>query len=233
MTIDNNGAIQWTPQGTQVGSHSVEVFVTDALGATSTQTYTIVVSETAINNAPVITSTPVFVASVGSAYNYQVVATDPDAGARLTYQLLSVPDDVTGIAIDATTGLLFWNNPVAGNYKIVVGAVDDGGLGAVQGFTLTARANNAPVIRSTPVLTATPGSGYAYDVIAADVDGERLTYSLDSAASRERGITLDALGRLRWNPLMSDVGTTALCCQSAMVLHQLRSSMTWLLRRTM
>ncbi|MEC4811704.1 MAG: putative Ig domain-containing protein [Scytonema sp. PMC 1069.18] len=206
MTIDDNGAIQWTPQGTQVGSHSVEVFVTDALGATSTQTYTIVVSETAINNAPVITSTPVFVASVGSAYNYQVVATDSDAGDRLTYQLLSAPADVTGITIDATTGLLTWNNPVAGNYRIVVGAVDDGGLGAAQSFNLTARANNEPVIRSTPVLTATPGSVYGYDIIASDVDGDRLTYTLDTA-SLNKGITLDTLGRLRWNLTVSNVGT--------------------------
>ncbi|MBD2492233.1 RHS repeat protein [Aulosira sp. FACHB-615] len=133
-------------------------------------------------------------------------ATDPDAGDRLTYQLLSVPAGVTGITIDATTGLLTWSNPVAGNYRIVVGAVDDGGLGAAQGFNLTARANNAPVIRSNPVLTATPGSAYAYDIIAADVDGDRLTYTLDQA-SRDKGITLDTLGRLRWNPTTSNVGT--------------------------
>ncbi|WP_397330342.1 RHS repeat-associated core domain-containing protein [Nostoc sp. FACHB-190] len=153
-----------------------------------------------------MTSTPVYVANTGSAYQYQVQATDPDAGDRLTYQLLSVPAGVTGITIDSTTGLLTWNNPVAGNYRIVVGAVDDGGLGAAQGFNLTARVNNAPFIRSNPVLTATPGSAYAYDVIAADVDGDRLTYTLDQA-SRDKGITLDILGRLRWNPTVSNIGT--------------------------
>ncbi|KAF3883867.1 MULTISPECIES: hypothetical protein [Nostocales] len=78
---------------------------------------------------------------------------------------------------------------MAGNYKIFVGAVDDGGLGAAQGFTLTARAHNALVIRSTPVLTATPGSAYAYDVIAADVDGEPLTYSLDPVSRSFRAAT--------------------------------------------
>ncbi|KYC37632.1 hypothetical protein WA1_39915 [Scytonema hofmannii PCC 7110] len=205
MTIDDHGVIQWTPQGTQVGSHSVEVFVTDALGATSTQTYTIVVSETAINNAPVITSTPVFKASVGSAYNYQVVAQDFDAGDTLVYQLLSKPDGIN-IEINPTTGLLTWNNPIAGSYQIVVGAADTHGEGAAQGFTLTARANNIPLIQSHPVLSATPLSTYAYDVKATDADGDKLSYALDTA-SLDKGITLDNLGRLRWTPNTSNVGS--------------------------
>ncbi len=205
MTIDNNGTIRWTPQANQIGSQQVEVFARDAQGAVTTQTFTVEVGTTAINHAPSITSTPVYLANVGSPYSYQVVATDPDAGDTLTYQLLSVPTGVTGITIDPTTGLLTWANPVAGNYKIVVGAVDAAGLGAAQGFTLTARVNNAPVIRSTPVLTATPGSTYAYDVIATDADSDRLTYSLDQT-SRDLGMTLDALGRLRWTPTTGNVG---------------------------
>jgi fibro-slime domain-containing protein/RHS repeat-associated protein len=206
MTIDSNGIIRWTPQASQIGSQQVEVFARDAQGAVTTQTYTIEVGATAINTAPSITSTPVYLAAVGSPYQYQVVATDPDAGDILTYQLLSVPASVTGITIDPSTGLLTWNNPVAGNYKIVVGAVDAAGLGAAQGFTLTARVNNAPVIRSTPVLTATPGSTYSYDVIASDADGDRLTYTLDQA-SRNLGMTLDTLGRLRWTPTAGNVGS--------------------------
>ncbi|MDZ8070038.1 MAG: putative Ig domain-containing protein [Nostoc sp. DedQUE08] len=206
MTIDSNGTIRWTPQASQIGSQQVEVFARDAQGAITTQTYAIEVGATAINTAPSITSTPVYLAAVGSPYSYQVQATDPDAGDRLTYQLLSVPAGVTGINIDPSTGLLTWNNPVAGNYKIVVGAVDAAGLGAAQGFTLTARENHAPVIQSNPKLTATPGSTYAYDIIASDVDGDRLSYNLDQA-SRDLGMTLDALGRLRWTPTANNVGT--------------------------
>jgi RHS repeat-associated protein len=205
MSIDSNGTITWTPQSNQVDSQKVEVFVTDTQGATTSQTYTIEVGTIAINTAPSITSTPVFLASVGSAYSYQVQATDPD-GDRLTYQLLSVPAGVTGITLDPTTGLLTWDSPVAGNYQIVVGAVDAAGLGAAQGFTLTARANNAPVIQSNPVMTATPGSVYAYDIIATDAEGDRLTYTLDQV-SVSKGMTLDALGRLRWNPTTSNVGS--------------------------
>jgi aspartate 1-decarboxylase len=206
MNIDGNGTIRWTPQANQIGSQQVEVFAHDAQGAITTQTYTIEVGATAINTAPSITSTPVYLAAVGSPYQYQVQANDPDAGDILTYQLLSVPAGITGITINPSTGLLTWNNPVAGNYKIVVGAVDAAGLGAAQGFTLTARVNNAPVIRSTPVLTATPGSTYSYDVIASDADGDRLSYTLDQV-SRDLGMTLDALGRLRWTPTTGNVGS--------------------------
>lgn len=205
MTIDDDGTIRWTPQASQIGSQQVEVFARDTQGAVTTQTYTIEVGATAINTAPSITSTPIYLAAVGSAYRYQVQATDPDAGDRLTYQLLSVPAGVTGMSIDPITGLLSWANPIAGNYKIVVGAVDAAGLGAAQGFTLTARENHAPVIKSNPLLIATPGNTYSYDVIATDADGDRLTYSLDQP-SRDLGITLDTLGRLRWTPTTSNVG---------------------------
>jgi RHS repeat-associated protein len=204
MTIDAQGKIQWTP--TQIGSQTVEVIASDTQGATSTQTYTLTVGATAINNAPLITSTPVSVAALGSTYKYQVVAKDSDAGDTLTYQLLSPSPVPTGMSINATTGLLTWTNPVAGNYQVVVGAVDKGGLAAAQRFTLTARANNAPVINSTAVTTATPGSAYSYDVVATDVDGDRLTYTLDQV-SLNKGMTIDALGRLRWTPTTSNVGT--------------------------
>ena len=163
----------------------------------------------AINNAPEIISNPVYLADTNSNYEYQVVANDPDAGDTLTYQLLSVPDNVTGMSINANTGLLSWNNPVAGTYQIAVGAVDSQGLGAAQGFTLTARANNAPVIQSTPGNIVNAGSTYAYDVRAVDVDGDVLSYTLDQA-SLDKGITIDELGRLRWKTTVADTNHSAI-----------------------
>jgi RHS repeat-associated protein len=89
---------------------------------------------------------------------------------------------------------------------VVVGALDNGGLGAAQGFTLTAKANGLPVIQSTPAITATPGVEYKYDLQAKDPEGEALTYTLDSA-SQTLGMTLDNLGRLRWTPTTAQLGT--------------------------
>jgi RHS repeat-associated protein len=89
---------------------------------------------------------------------------------------------------------------------VVVGALDNGGLGAAQGFTLTAKANGLPVIQSTPAITATPGVEYKYDLQAKDPEGEALGYTLDSA-SQVLGMTLDSLGRLRWTPSATQLGT--------------------------
>jgi hypothetical protein len=206
MTVASNGLIQWTPQSNQTGNYEVEVKVTDTQGATATQSYTLSVVAMAINRAPSITSTPVFLAAVGSAYNYQVQAFDPDASDTLTYQLLEAP---SGMTVNPTTGLVTWAIPTTGYHNIVVGAVDAFGLGVAQEFTLTARVNRAPVVNSTPSTAATPGSLYSYDVSATDADGDVLTFSLDSF-SRSKGMTIDELGRLRFLPTNGDIGTVAI-----------------------
>ncbi len=204
MTIDQKGKIQWTP--TQVGNYDIDVLVADNQGATTTQTYQLVVGTQAINQAPNITSTPLFVANVGSPYQYQIQASDPD-GQSLTYQLIESPQ---GMTINANTGLVQWNTPITGNYKVVVAAFDSQGLGVTQGYTLAAKVNSLPVIRSTnPPTGAIPGVAYRYDIQATDPDGGILTYSLDPA-SQAKGINLDERGRLSWTPSNSQTGIHAI-----------------------
>lgn len=130
----------------------------------STQTYQLEVGEAPINQAPTITSRPLFQADLQQPYTYQIEATDPE-GEALSYQLLEGP---AGISVDAQTGVLTWDAPVAGDHRIVVAAYDAEGLGAAQGYTLRALANELPVIRSTPKTTAFVGGEYRYDVQAQD-----------------------------------------------------------------
>ncbi|NJK63450.1 MAG: hypothetical protein HC921_12880 [Synechococcaceae cyanobacterium SM2_3_1] len=167
------------------------------------QTYILVVGSTLINQPPSITSVPIFLASVGDPYTYQVEATDPDVGDILTYDLLQGP---TGMGINTQSGLVEWNTPVAGSYAVVVSATDLGGFGASQGYTLTVWINQAPVIRSTPNTEAIPGSVYLYDLQATDPNGDALTYALDPD-SLAIGLTIDERGRIRWEPSLSDVGS--------------------------
>jgi hypothetical protein len=201
MEIDpSTGVISWTPSFT--GSYEIQVQARDSQGANSLQTYTIVVGTVAVNKSPTITSTPVFLADTANIYKYQVTATDPDVGDTLTYELISAP---SGVAIDPISGLLSWNSPIVGTYKVVVG-VNDGNLGAAQGFTLTARANQLPTIASTnPPTGAIPGVQYVYDAIARDPDGGKLTYAIDDA-SKVKGLAIDELGRLRWTPTNAQSG---------------------------
>ncbi|MFB8798280.1 MAG: putative Ig domain-containing protein [Microcoleus sp.] len=202
MKIDaRTGLIEWTPGTNAVGSHEVEVLATDTQGAVGNQKFAVSVGTAAINGPPTVVSTPVFAASLGSQYSYTVQATDPDGGS-LTYQLLKAP---MGMAINPATGLLTWDNPTAGNHQIVVGAVDAGGLGAAQGFTLTARANSTPVIPNIPPQQVASGQPYRYDLKANDAEGDLLAYSLLQSPS---GMTVDELGRISWVPKSNDVGTT-------------------------
>lgn len=198
MAIDGNGQMRWTP--TAVGSYEVSVQVSDAQGASAFQNYQIVVVATAINRPPTITSTPVFLADTNKPYTYQVQAADPE-GDAIAYELIEQP---VGMTISAG-GLITWATPVTGNYRVVVGAKDSKGLGAAQGFSLTARSDQKPITRSEPLLTAATGTLYAYDVQAVDPEGTKLTYAIDPA-SVARGMSLDDLGRLRWTPSATQVG---------------------------
>ncbi|OUL33998.1 putative Ig domain-containing protein [Nostoc sp. 106C] len=204
MTIDaKTGLIQWTPTNTQLGRQDIIVAVNDGQGGSANQSYSLLVSDTAVNNAPAITSVPITVAAVDRPYQYQVVAFDPE-GQSLQFALENAP---SGMTIDAT-GLLQWHPTISqiGSYTIKILATDAAGAVAVQNYTLLLRANASPIINSHPSLIATLDTVYAYDVIASDVDGDRLTYTLDQA-SRNLGMTLDTLGRLRWTPTTSNVGS--------------------------
>jgi len=84
MVIDpGTGLIQWTPATADVAIHEITVRVSDGQ-ATATQVFDLDVSAAAYNGAPIITSTPGFVAGVGDAYSYPITATDPD-GDTLAY----------------------------------------------------------------------------------------------------------------------------------------------------
>jgi large repetitive protein len=202
MTINaQTGVLSWKPAANQVGTHTVEIQVIDAEGAVGVQTYKIEVGTTAINLAPEITSIPGLFADTTGDYQYQVQARDPE-GDAITYQLLEAPQ---GMTIDPLTGLVNWDAPQTGTHQVVVGAIDPNGLGTAQAFTLNAKANSLPVIRSTPGVSATPLQEYKYDLQASDPDGGKLTYSLD-ASSQSLGMAIDSLGRLRWTPTFTQLG---------------------------
>ncbi|TAE40439.1 MAG: DUF4114 domain-containing protein [Oscillatoriales cyanobacterium] len=199
MAIDSNGRIQWTPNANSIGQHSVEVAVTDKQGAIATQTFMVNVGTDAINLPPAITSTPVFTASPGRAYSYQVQATDAD-GTISQYQLLQSPP---GMTINSATGVVTWNNPTAGNHQVVVGAVDNSGTGAAQGFELISRANSAAVVPQIPPQSASPGQSYRYNLRAADANGDLQAYTLVQSPS---GMTVDEFGRISWQPTAANIG---------------------------
>jgi hypothetical protein len=210
MTIDaTTGLVAWNPATAQIGDHLVEVIVTDVLGATVMQQYTLKIFATLDpqgNRAPVISSTPGFLSSPGQAYSYQVVATDPDPGAVLTYSLLKAP---AGMTI-SSSGLITWNPSlpagVTSKEEEVVVQVNDGLLGVGQGYRLTVRQNNVPTIETINSSNVVIGTTYRYDVKAQDLDGDVLTYAINQAAI-DRGVSIDSRGRMVWMPQGGDLSS--------------------------
>ena len=202
MTINSwTGAISWTPSSTGDYDVTVEVFDNGSPVKSTTQSFTVHVSEESetTNQAPFITSTPDTTATVNQTYAYNVDASDPN-GDTLTYSLTTNP---AGMTINSTTGLINWTPTSTGDYEVTV-RVSDGDLIDTQSFTVhvseeSETTNQAPNITSTPITTATVDVLYSYNVNATDPNGDTLTYSLTTTSPA--GMTINSTtGLINWTP---------------------------------
>ncbi|MFC1768989.1 Ig-like domain-containing protein [Nanoarchaeota archaeon] len=135
---------------------------------------------TPVNDAPVITSTPITEAIEDTPYTYDVEASDLE-NDTLEYTLLTNP---TGMAINNETGEITWTplNEHVGLNDVSV-QVSDGSLTDVQNFAIDVNnTNDAPEYNeSNPILDKT----WAEDTLAyidlnghfTDIDGDTLTYT--------------------------------------------------------
>ncbi|NOS79331.1 MAG: hypothetical protein HOP35_15445 [Nitrospira sp.] len=87
------------------------------------------------NQAPTITSSPVTTATALQLYVYQVLASDPNAGDLLSYNLPTAP---AGMTISAT-GLVQWTPTQAqvGLNAVIVRVQDQGGAFITQSYSVT------------------------------------------------------------------------------------------------
>lgn len=103
MAIEaDSGLVSWTPSNAQIGSHPVEITVSDGNGGSASQSFTITVGEQP-NTAPVITSEAPTSVVAGEAYTYQLTATDGD-GDALTFGGAGLP---AGMSVDSA-GAVTW-----------------------------------------------------------------------------------------------------------------------------
>jgi len=207
MTIvATNGAIRWTPTREQTGAVHVKVRVTDANHGEVFQDFTLDVTAP-VNHAPVFDSTPEPVVALGQRYDYDADALDED-GDAVQYSLLEAP---AGMLVDTVTGLIVWQPRAdqVGLNHVRLQAIDAFGAASVQEFDVLVSGgldggNHPPSISSLPETAALIGSGYSYNVVASDIDGDTLSYALSQAPS---GMSIDAAtGALRWTPTSAQAG---------------------------
>ncbi|MCX5955720.1 MAG: putative Ig domain-containing protein [Cyanobacteria bacterium] len=202
MTIDPaSGVISHTP--TSSASSVVEILVSDGFGGSSRQSYELTVNSVATSRLPRIDSIPQVITGAGGLYEYQVTATDP-ANSVLTFALVKPP---AGMVVDPQSGRISWEPAasVQGPFVITISATNAAGLQALQSFGLTVTPNQAPILGSTPPPKAQAGALFKYDVLGGDADGNLLSYRLVQSPA---GMSIDAFGRLRWQPTEADRGTS-------------------------
>jgi len=151
MSINpQSGLISWTPTSSQQGTHRVVVAATDGNGGIARQGFAITVIAS-LNTPPHITSTPPPTATVGVAYQYQVVVNDPDKLDSQHYSLFQAP---AGLSV-STSGLVTWpdaaTRPSSAQVTLVV--TDDSGATDQQSWTITMAADTQPPVVT---VTATP-----------------------------------------------------------------------------
>lgn len=179
------GLLRWS--AAEPGSYPVQISANDGRGGTTTQSFTLVVSQSLPNRPPIFTSLPVNASYIGRDYRYDSDAVDPDKDT-LAYSLLVRPD---GMTIDPASGMISWK-PLAsqkGEIKVMVQADDSRGGIATQTFTLCIVPdpdNHSPVIVSQPVtnytLPVVKGDGfpdYVIEYFAAGSNGIKEPYGKD------------------------------------------------------
>ena len=154
---------------------------------------TVTVTSVTATAAPVITSATAATAFVGTAFSYQIAATNSPAG----YTASNLP---AGLSVDASTGLISGTATTVGTDTVTLSATNTGGTGMAT-LTLTVSAASAPgtpTITSAATATGTVGTAFSYQIAASN------TPTTFSAAGLPAGLTINAAsGSISGTPTMA------------------------------
>lgn len=175
MAADGNGLIEFTPDQSMVGDHTVSYTVQDRAGAKVTITVLWTIED--VNDAPEITTelTGDVEAMEDQQFSLDLEAVDPEKN------LLVWADDSDLFDIDAFTGRIVFTPTQAdvGPHTVTV-TVDDGLVFAVVTFDLVViNVNDAPTIVSVEPVSGTQvkDGKVTFKATASDEDGDSLTYT--------------------------------------------------------
>jgi hypothetical protein len=203
------GQLSGTPASGNVGSTSdIVISVSDGNQSAALAAFSIQVVTTApTNRAPTITGTPATTATVGRAYQFRPVGSDPD-GNNLQYSIQGKPNWAT---FSMTTGRLA-GTPMPGDVGAsgnITISVSDGSLTtALPAFTImvAAAANAPPTISGNPLTSILAGANYSFTPTASDPEGATLTFSITNKPDWATFST--TTGALTGMPITINVGST-------------------------
>lgn len=206
LVVDaETGSVSWRPNASQVGTHTITISARDALGATTRESWDLVVlPEPTPNRLPVFQREPRTELRVGFPWYYRFDAIDPD-GDRVDYGIDAPPE----VEIDWEHHQLRWSEPPEGVSPRLRITAFDGYGSSVQEFAITVsvlEANEPPSITSFPNSLIAPAlQPWIYDVNAIDPESDDLVYTLTSSAPQGMRIDSDT-GNIVWIPSWEQVG---------------------------
>ncbi|WP_372769300.1 putative Ig domain-containing protein, partial [Pseudoalteromonas sp.] len=210
---DGRAELSGTPTNDDVGKHFVNLKINDGK-LSSYQSFELIVTN--VNDAPVITSKAIKVATEDSQYTYKISAKDDDIDDSLTYAATKLPD---WLNFNSETQLLSGtpeNNHV-GEHEIILTVSDNSNAEVNQRFTLTVfNTNDTLFVDSIPLTSIEEGTPYSYELFSHDIDyDDNLTSSVitkpdwlsfDSVSNEPSKGTSVYMGSLHGTPSALDVG---------------------------
>jgi hypothetical protein len=202
------GRLWGTPGTSNVGTYTdIVISVTDGNPYVALAPFSITVSSTG-NRAPTISGTPPTAVTAGKPYVFQPAAADADKNT-LGFSIQNKP---VWAMFSSSTGQLSGTPTSAqvGTYTNIVISVSDGKANAALAplaITVSSAPNNAPTISGSPPSSVNAGSAYAFRPVAADANGDKLTFSIANKPAWAAFST--STGQLSGTPMSASAGTYA------------------------
>ncbi len=196
----STGLIQGTPSA--AGTYTVSLVGINANGTGAPRTLTITISPAA--NAPVIGGSLAVNAQAGTAFSYQIVATNNPT----SFGALDAP---VWLSVNTATGLLSGTPTGPGAYAIRLTASNSGGSSNEAALSLTVyAAPNTPVITSGNGAPGRVGQSFSYQITASNSPTSYVATGLPA------GLTFDgALGTITGTPTTSGTFTVTISAVNA------------------
>jgi VCBS repeat-containing protein len=216
VTLNADGTFTYTPNAAlqsltadQTATDTFTFTVTDGL-ATVTETVTVTIQ--GANDGPVAVTAAIAGVNEDKALSGNLVASDADAGATVTFAVASAPAKGMLTITDAATGAYTYD-PTGAFEALKVGQSenvtftytvtdDQGATSAAKTVTITVDGRNDGPVATAAVVTSGETGSVDGNLVATDVDGDALTYALvdNSFPAGKGSLTVNADGSYTFDP---------------------------------
>ena len=168
----------------------------DSDGSGDSESATVSITITAVNDAPVISFIPPLTGQENTPYTADVNASDVE-GDLLMFSLITAP---VGMTIDGSTGVISWlpGFDQAGDRVVTVAVTDVLGASDTFSFTIEVANVNQRPIASDLVIQTDEDTATAVSLVGSDNDADAITFSVINQPAN--GVLSGAVPNLIYTP---------------------------------